>query len=656
MVLQKNYNNESVSQFWEFEMSDKALIIEATHKDESLIIGIQEKTNSFLEASIETYDDLHISKEDIDSIESACQSTIEALNKKGRKQKIDPTAINKLKDLGILLADKLLSPEIRKLLYEKNDIEYLIFKIDESLVSFPWEHICIDNKFLCQMYCIGRIVKSKQNSTFPDYRSLSNPLSVWILADPCNDLDSAREEGDKIETFMDSLNSDETILIKASQDHRTSKRKIKSCLKEKDFIHFAGHSDHNVKDYKQSGWKISEHEHFSPEDIDQMSGTPPMPVLVFSNSCQSARTDAWRKDDHSFGMANAFLRSGVRFYIGAFWEILDEPGNIFAQKFYNFLLKENMSIGAAVKKAREALISEYGNAFVGWAAYVLYGDPRFVCIKGKESLVEKPFDDSVALEKTIAAFPRSEKKQYESSSQQDERFDEIASDLFHPGPMEQTIIIDFRKIGLFALVISLGLVVASVNYLSFESRKYRAESIQKEKVNVKKDILNNQGAFEKNNHPDVSPKSSKVKPVTIAIEYDMAESIATNGIERKVASQLANQLQERYSDNRLVLVERLQLNAIVDETFLSNTRFVSEENRLDTDWKTAQYKLFFEVDESFIYAAIHMKLMDSQQTHSWEAKPVSINQWFSLSSQNIIQTLIPVLEEHVLKNAPLSGH
>jgi len=635
-------------------MSDKTLIIEAILKDESLVIGIQKKSNSFLEASIETYEDLYISKEDIASIGSDCKTTIEALNKKGRKNKIDPTSLKKLKDLGKLLADKLLTPQTRKLLYEKNDIEYLIFKIDETLVSFPWEHIFINNKFLCQMYCIGRIVKSKQNSTPPDYRPLSTPLNFWIFADPCKDLSSAKEEGKQIELFMDSLNSDEAILINSSQDPVINKKKIKSYLKENDFVHFAGHSDHNIEDYKQSGWRISEFEHFSPEDIDNMSGTPPMPILIFSNSCQSARIEAWRKDDHSFDMANAFLRSGVRFYIGAFWEILDEPGNIFAQKFYKFLFEENLPIGAAVKKARESLIQEYGDEFVGWAAYVLYGDPRFVCVKGEKNLSEKQYDDSVSLEKTIEAFPRSEKTKKTGAPQHINNLEKVELQTIHPDALNQTITIDFRKICLFALIIIIGLIFALVIYLNFEKLKYRSDRFHENKINLKKDIINNQDSFEKKNQTASSTKS-KDKAITIAIEYNVTDSISTNGIESKVSSQLAKQLQAKYSDKQLELLERLQLSAIVDETFISNARFVSEENRLDIDWKTAKYKLYIKVDESFVYATIRMKVIDSQKTNSWEVPPVSFNKWFSLSSQNIIKTLIPVLEEHVLQNAHLSG-
>jgi tetratricopeptide (TPR) repeat protein len=75
-------------------------------------------------------------------------------------------------------------------------------------------------------------------------------------------------------------------------------------------------------------------------------------------------------------MANAFLLSGVRHYIGTFWEILDEPGSQFAIEFYKQLFSGG-SIGNAVLKARNALVDRYGEETIIWASYVMYGDPTF---------------------------------------------------------------------------------------------------------------------------------------------------------------------------------------------------------------------------------------------------------------------------------------
>ena len=111
-----------------------------------------------------------------------------------------------------------------------------------------------------------------------------------------------------------------------------------------------------------------------------MAGTAAMPALIFSNACQSARTEEWgiNEDfqDEIFGLANAFILAGVKHYVGTFWEILDEPSKTFALEFYKNLLK-GMTMGEAVRVARMDLIDKYGEETIVWASYLLYGDPTF---------------------------------------------------------------------------------------------------------------------------------------------------------------------------------------------------------------------------------------------------------------------------------------
>jgi tetratricopeptide (TPR) repeat protein len=109
-----------------------------------------------------------------------------------------------------------------------------------------------------------------------------------------------------------------------------------------------------------------------------MGGTATMPALIFSNACQSARTEEWSIEenfhDEIFGLANAFALAGVKHYVGTFWEILDEPSRRFAIEFYRNLFA-GMTIGEAVKAARLTLIKKYGEETIVWASYLLYGDP-----------------------------------------------------------------------------------------------------------------------------------------------------------------------------------------------------------------------------------------------------------------------------------------
>ena len=84
-------------------------------------------------------------------------------------------------------------------------------------------------------------------------------------------------------------------------------------------------------------------------------------------ACQTGQTEEWRlQEDYEeriFGLANAFLLSGVQHYIGTFWEIPDEAGSYFAICFYKSIA-EGVSVGEAVRIARRELINKYGEDHV----------------------------------------------------------------------------------------------------------------------------------------------------------------------------------------------------------------------------------------------------------------------------------------------------
>jgi hypothetical protein len=135
-------------------------------------------------------------------------------------------------------------------------------------------------------------------------------------------------------------------------------------------------------------------------EISAMGGLQPMPSLVFSNACQSGHSGEWRikeeDEQQIFGLANAYLLSGVQHYIGTFWEILDEPSSQFAKLFYGSL-SQGESVGEAVRKAREKLIEAHGEETIVWAGYMLYGDPTFAFNPAeKEEELEQPVVQDIA--------------------------------------------------------------------------------------------------------------------------------------------------------------------------------------------------------------------------------------------------------------------
>jgi len=242
--------------------------------------------------------------------------------------------------------------------------------------KFPWELLHDGKQFLCQRFSMGRLVKTRQTTAGTRSRKLDRPLRALILADPEKNLESARREGMEIHDFMDQRQ--ELISAVFRNDDITTDL-VSSKLKNFDMVHFAGHSEYNRENPSESGWRMSDGV-LKAGKFMKMSQSGIMPVLVFSNACQSARTDEWTFKTHFhdeiFGLANAFILSGVKHYIGTFWEILDEPGKTFALEFYKHIFAGH-TVGEAMQRARFALINIYGEESLVWASYLLYGDPTF---------------------------------------------------------------------------------------------------------------------------------------------------------------------------------------------------------------------------------------------------------------------------------------
>ncbi len=212
----------------------------------------------------------------------------------------------------------------------------------------------------------------------PRKESHTEVAIVWVLlvADPEGDLKGAYQEGTQIRDYMDRYK--DLINVSLRSDNITPDF-IREKIRYFDLIHFAGHADYNQKNPGESGWRLTEGI-IKAQEITKMAGTATMPALIFSNACQSARTKEWTLNENFqneiFGLANAFLLSGVKHYVGTFWEILDEPSSRFASEFYTQLLSD-MTVGEAMRLARGALIKEYGEETILWTGYLLYGDPTF---------------------------------------------------------------------------------------------------------------------------------------------------------------------------------------------------------------------------------------------------------------------------------------
>ncbi len=317
----------------------------------------------------------------LDQIGERWNRLVEKINTANRPGNgVSPHTISdEIKGMGRDLAE--LFPDVTERLASVK-ADFLILEIDARLVHIPWELLYDmgSGKFLCERFSMGRLPHTTdQEVRVGEKRSLGRPFDMWILADPGTDLAGATSEAKDICGYIDGMmNSDEEIIHADTDIGGIGPGEVRERIKDYDFVHFAGHTDHDAEHPGQGGWRLR-NGHFTPSDIEGISGVRAMPAMIFSNACQSARTEKWEKrkgqahTGESFGLANAFMLAGVRHYLGTSWEIRDESGKKFALRFYEHLLS-GKAVGEAVRLARLGLTASGSD--MSWAAYVLYGDPR----------------------------------------------------------------------------------------------------------------------------------------------------------------------------------------------------------------------------------------------------------------------------------------
>ena len=179
-------------------------------------------------------------------------------------------------------------------------------------------------------------------------------------------------------------------------------RAVINAVLERDWriVHIAGHGDvpEEVKRSAETatastratdplGVVLSNEVYLGPREINSMRT---IPELVFVNCCYLAARNpgqlltpdqakcasryAGGRPRFASGVADALIKAGVRCVIAAGWAVDDHPAMVFAETFYQQLLRGHRFIDA-VAEARKAAWDLGGNT---WAAYQCYGDPDWL--------------------------------------------------------------------------------------------------------------------------------------------------------------------------------------------------------------------------------------------------------------------------------------
>lgn len=255
----------------------------------------------------------------------------------------------------------------------------LFLKLDDDLLSVPWE-LCHDGtEFFGRKYNIGRqvVVSSKFYIMSYPTRSLQYPLRVMLLADPTETLPGAVKECDKIHKELSKIDG-----IKENLEYKSGKEiKLEKLLKDLtnyDLVHYAGHAKFNKRNPNESGWEIDpEHKEYLTASMMAAMNAPP---IVFANACESGTQAVAKKltyQSEIFGIASGFLMGGIKNYIGTFTYVNDVSSIDFALEFYKKLIMQGETVGSSLTHARKLIYEKYGKEHILWASYMLYGDPEF---------------------------------------------------------------------------------------------------------------------------------------------------------------------------------------------------------------------------------------------------------------------------------------
>ncbi|MBU1718172.1 MAG: CHAT domain-containing protein, partial [Bacteroidetes bacterium] len=274
---------------------------------------------------------------------------------------LDEATQSEVSKLSQMLFDELFPPTIKELLRSYDEAS-LALALDENLPDIPWELLHCGEKYLGLRLAIGRQVISRSRFERRRLRTVPKYKNVLILGDPRSDLPAAYEEAIRIRNFLETHGQLSVTCLTSDID----KRYVRENLRDFDLVHFAGH----VKDLGTGPGMVLTDGAFTAADLHKMCGGAPLPSLIFTNSCGSGRNQVSRGDD----LVAAFLKAGVRHYLGTFWDIPDEVGRCFAVTFYQSLL-DGDSVGSALLRGRRFLANTYGSGAVLWGSYVLYGDP-----------------------------------------------------------------------------------------------------------------------------------------------------------------------------------------------------------------------------------------------------------------------------------------
>ncbi|MGD0700504.1 MAG: CHAT domain-containing protein [Trebonia sp.] len=268
---------------------------------------------------------------------------------------------NRIRNLGAQLWSDVVPEAIRRQFWAQRD-RIKLFSIASDMDTVPWELLYPvdgdnDRGFLVEDFPVVRRVYGQDR-----VRQLPLSSAAYIVppGSPANAMDEVRG----VRGLLPPTVSDRGVFASLGG-------LIELLDASPSVLHFACHNSFTEK----SGSVISlEGGPMRPSDLAvavQKSGLAAARPLVFLNACRTAGEIEGLMQ--MMGWAKQFMGAGAGAFIGSLWAVRSSSARTFAEEFYRALVNDQVPLGAASLRARQAISGDPGDPT--WLAYTVYGNP-----------------------------------------------------------------------------------------------------------------------------------------------------------------------------------------------------------------------------------------------------------------------------------------
>lgn len=282
------------------------------------------------------------------------------------------TSDTALRERGGALYDKVIPAELAERLKADSSDSYLVLYLDPALVWLPWELLWDGDQFLSRRFRVSRFLQKTAHELHAAEQRLRQRRSgrgALIVFGDTSRLQADAEKAE-VEKALDTVYGSNIWFHRS----RSAVDILGELKKDYEICHFIGHGKYVPETPSETGWIFADGTVLTCSDVEGISTRAVFPLLIFANSCDSARPSFTDAQGYLSTLYRAFLQQGTPHYIGTLARIPDEPARDFAKSFYHLLAK-GLSIGEALGETRRVFAERPGMPI--WAHYVHYGDPTY---------------------------------------------------------------------------------------------------------------------------------------------------------------------------------------------------------------------------------------------------------------------------------------